>query len=408
MTRSACLEWISASKHWRDIGSATVALGDGYASAAVACSAIEWPASTSMSPRGLGEVIDEFARTHEIAAISLDGPHGWRDPCASGSQGVGRAAERSSATPGKTGCFGTTFPATYVGWTSFCIAVFDHLLSLEHVRLANDVRACRLDRPAPGNYYVLECFPTVTWRTSGLVPLPGKGKHPDTAPFADALAARWGLRGIEVGVGHDDLQAVVAALVAASLFGCGVPIAHGIPASTLSAREGSADHRVEGLIWDARPPEIQEAGDANGLAQSKSQRYSTRRRGDLPPKPLNRALGSATMLGYDFERAKPFISAIPCGRWSAYKDVATAAGNPDAYMAAGNDLRASNGTIDGYWRVIHSDGSIADGFVAHAVNLPRDPESARARLKSEGIRFDHRGRADKSQRFRYQDWVESR
>jgi alkylated DNA nucleotide flippase Atl1 len=153
---------------------------------------------------------------------------------------------------------------------------------------------------------------------------------------------------------------------------------------------------------------MQAAGDAHRLAQSKSQGGSTRQRGDLQPKPHNRALGSATVSSYDFQRAKPFISAIPRGRWSAYKDVATAAGNPDAYMAAGNDLRASNGTIDGYWRVIHSDGGIADGFVAHAVNQPRDPESARARLQSEGIRFDHRGRADKSQRFTYQDLVRSR
>jgi alkylated DNA nucleotide flippase Atl1 len=109
--------------------------------------------------------------------------------------------------------------------------------------------------------------------------------------------------------------------------------------------------------------------------------------------------------GYDFERAKPFITGIPRGRWSSYKDVAAAAGNPDAYMAAGNDLRASGGEIDGYWRVIHSDGSIADGFVAHSIKHPRDPDSARARLESEGIRFNRRGLADKSRHFGYEEWV---
>jgi alkylated DNA nucleotide flippase Atl1 len=33
------------------------------------------------------------------------------------------------------------------------------------------------------------------------------------------------------------------------------------------------------------------------------------------------------MTSMDFARARAFIEAIPAGRWAAYKDVATAAGN---------------------------------------------------------------------------------
>jgi alkylated DNA nucleotide flippase Atl1 len=110
------------------------------------------------------------------------------------------------------------------------------------------------------------------------------------------------------------------------------------------------------------------------------------------------------MSGFDFERAKAFIAAIPRGRWSSYKDAAGAAGNPDAYMSAGNLLRASGGTIPNYWRVLHSDGSIADGFISHAPGRPNDPVSARELLESEGIRFDQKGRAREAQRFRYEDW----
>ena len=40
-----------------------------------------------------------------------------------------------------------------------------------------------------GHYYVLECFPTVTWRSAGLAPLPAKSKRPNTLTFASELAS---------------------------------------------------------------------------------------------------------------------------------------------------------------------------------------------------------------------------
>jgi alkylated DNA nucleotide flippase Atl1 len=111
--------------------------------------------------------------------------------------------------------------------------------------------------------------------------------------------------------------------------------------------------------------------------------------------------------GFDFKQAIPFIAAIPRGRWSSYRDVAGAAGNPKAHQSAGNHLRDSGGTIENYWRVIHSDGSVAEGFIAHAPGRPNDPVSARDLLASEGVRFDRNGYADAAQRFWYEDWDES-
>lgn len=114
------------------------------------------------------------------------------------------------------------------------------------------------------------------------------------------------------------------------------------------------------------------------------------------------------MSSFDFRQAIPFITSIPSGRWSSYRDVAAAAGNPKAYQAAGNHMRDSAGSIENYWRVIHSDGSIADGFIARAPGRPSDAISARDLLASEGVRFDRNGNADESQRFWYEDWDGSR
>lgn len=76
----------------------------------------------------------------------------------------------------------------------------------------------------------------------------------------------------------------------------------------------------------------------------------------------------------------------------AYKDVAIAAGNPDAGRPIGNWLRVEGPTIAKYWRVLQSDGSVADAFVAYAAGGPQDSISARELLSREGVHFDSRGR----------------
>lgn len=111
------------------------------------------------------------------------------------------------------------------------------------------------------------------------------------------------------------------------------------------------------------------------------------------------------MSDFDFTRALAFIEAVPVGRWTSYKDVAAAAGNPKAAQSAGNHMRNSGGTIRNYWRVIHSDGSVPENFTAPADQGPTDPYSARQRLMTEGVRLDVGGCADPKQYFSYEDWL---
>jgi alkylated DNA nucleotide flippase Atl1 len=56
------------------------------------------------------------------------------------------------------------------------------------------------------------------------------------------------------------------------------------------------------------------------------------------------------MPGLNYASAQAFIASIPDGCWTSYKDVAIAAGNPDAAMSIGNWLRKSGGSIEKYWR----------------------------------------------------------
>jgi hypothetical protein len=243
-----------ASRRWRDVGVAALTLSDsGGSVSAVDVPAIEWPHRTPLTPRALAEVIDEYSLANEICAVSIDGPQGWRNPVAPEAQGVGRACERSARTPGKTGLRGTTYPANQVGWISFSIELFDCFLERDYVSLASDPAIRGLEVPALHHYYVLECFPTVTWRSSGLKSLPAKTKSPNTMSFAQPLRGRWPLPELPSTIGHDDLQAIVAALVAASLFGFGTSISHGTAAIELPGDEGSSGYRAEGVIWDATP-----------------------------------------------------------------------------------------------------------------------------------------------------------
>jgi alkylated DNA nucleotide flippase Atl1 len=111
--------------------------------------------------------------------------------------------------------------------------------------------------------------------------------------------------------------------------------------------------------------------------------------------------------GFDFRSAIPFIEAIPSGRWTSFTDVAAAAGNPAAFMAAGNHMRDSAGTVRNYWRVIRSDGSVPENFTAPADRGPKDAYWARQKLIKEGVRFSLAGLADPNLRFSYEEWLRS-
>ncbi len=237
-----------ASASWADNGSALIELDrDAARFVSVVPGAIAWP-SSALTPAALAGAIDAFARSRGVLAVSLDGPAGWRDPkTPPEAPGVGRRCEYECRTQGKTGVYPRTYPSTQRAWIEHCIAVFDALLAKPGVSFARERGAL----PPPGGYFVLESFPTSTWRASGLAPLPGKGKRPALAPYVEALSAAFGLPAFSPAT-HDDLQGVVAALAAvAALGGPARALVHGVPPRSIASSDGP--RRVEGLIWDAMP-----------------------------------------------------------------------------------------------------------------------------------------------------------
>lgn len=255
-----------ACRSWRDNGSAVLEFqpGENPAWVAVRPSAIVWPqAPLSPSPQGLANHILQFVTENKIHAISLDGPQGWRDPFPEPATrpGVGRWCEYLAHCPAKAGGFGVTYPAAQMGWFEFCVELFaalraNPLIALAEIPGANE--STRLP-PQPDRPYLLETFPTSTWRTSGLRPLPDKGRVGGNRAVLRAYAQRlfecFGLPAGDGWVGtHDDLQAVVAALPAAALLGgpC-LPVPRGHPGRVEYGTAELPPHWVEGLIWDARP-----------------------------------------------------------------------------------------------------------------------------------------------------------
>ena len=219
LDHSRCVLGIDlACRSWDDIGSALVAFGDGRFRDAVP-GVLAWP-TEALTPTAVARCIDVFARDHDVAAVSIDGPHAWRDPTTPTSRpGVGRACEYESRTPGKTGTRGVACPSTFLRWIQFSIDVFAELLSRPDVALVND-RAGDIE-PRPAGYWLMECFPTSTWRTSGLDVLPGHRRAPADVVerFARRLVAAYGLPSSAVTSDHDDLQAVVSTLPAVGLLG---------------------------------------------------------------------------------------------------------------------------------------------------------------------------------------------
>lgn len=248
-----------ACKSWADNGSALLSFAVGGEPGWRECrpGAIDWPAGP-LTPEAMARAVDGFAVACGVSAVSIDGPQGWRSPEAGSRRGVGRWCEFQAGTPGKTGEYGSTYPGNYAGWVRFSIEVFEQLAALGNSVLANETDAggTPLEPLEPGRYYLLECFPTSTWRSSGLGPLPGHRKAPPdiVERYAAALVDRFGLPSGASTRHHDDLQAVVAALPAAALLGgpCDA-VPRGQPRVRQLALGDAPDHWVEGLIWDACP-----------------------------------------------------------------------------------------------------------------------------------------------------------
>jgi hypothetical protein len=248
-----------ACRTWQDTGTALLSFtaGDSQRWQTARCSVISWPAEP-VSAEAMSKVIDAFALEHRVAAVSVDGPQGWRQPETEDRPGVGRWCEYLARTQGKTGTYGVTYPGTQVGWIRFSIEVFERLVAMGHALLVNEPAPLLLPQSTPGTYWLIECFPTQTWRSSKLAPLPGKSSRPpaDVPGWAASLWQRYSLPETGPWSGsHDDLQAIVACLPAAGLLGAPcVSIPLGNSGRWIDAADARPRHWVEGLIWDAGPP----------------------------------------------------------------------------------------------------------------------------------------------------------
>lgn len=108
-------------------------------------------------------------------------------------------------------------------------------------------------------------------------------------------------------------------------------------------------------------------------------------------------------MGMDRRQAIRFIAAVPAGFWTAYSDVAAACGS-DSPRSVGLWLRGSGDTIPNYWRVLTVKGEVPETFVGGGSG-PLDAESARDRLRREGVWVDADGIARQEQRFTIEDWI---
>jgi subtilisin family serine protease len=253
-----------ASAGWSSVGNAIIEFdADSQKLEAVRPAVIDWP-SGDLSPNALADAIDAFARANDVSAVALDGPQGWRDPATpAGLPGVGRRCEFECRTQAKTGVYPTTYPGNQRSWIEFSIAVFDRLLSKPDVILAD--ATANQDRRR--GYLVAECYPTSAWRSSGLSPMPGKSKRPDLASYAAGLRTAYDLPPITLSMSHDDLQAIVAALVAVAIVG---GPARAIPCGTREstvAGPSAEPSRIEGFIWNVSPrggprPALRRSGES--------------------------------------------------------------------------------------------------------------------------------------------------
>jgi hypothetical protein len=206
----------------------------------------------------MSNAIRQFVHDEGIAAVSLDGPQGWRLPNVENRRGVGRWCEFQARTQGKTGEFGRTYPGTQQPWIRFCIDVFSALLEDDNVLIVNDP-SCGIVKTLSCGFWLIECFPTSTWRTSGLKALPGKSRMRRQAvdPWWQMLRDSYQLpKGTGWTGTHDDLQALVAALPAAALLGgpC-VAVPRGLAGAITPSTQTTPAHWTEGIIWDCSPNE---------------------------------------------------------------------------------------------------------------------------------------------------------
>jgi alkylated DNA nucleotide flippase Atl1 len=101
--------------------------------------------------------------------------------------------------------------------------------------------------------------------------------------------------------------------------------------------------------------------------------------------------------GKDWSRLHAALAAMPAGSWTSYSDCAELIASH--HVPVGQHMANTPGLLNGH-RVLSSSGRVAEGF---RWLDPEDDRDVREVLRAEGVRFDDKGRAAPSQRFRADD-----
>lgn len=194
---------------YRDIGVALVTYeGDGRGDA-LSARAFDVPLIGRPSVQALASWLREMVEAHDVRCVCIDGPLGWRSPDTDSPHC--RLSERAVRAPGKTGLPPDGVkPRTYLGFTTFSIALFEALLGAADWALPGAPQA------TPQARVVTESFPTAGWRALGLSPLMAKGRASvaDVQEAGARLQARTGITLEQVRT-HDQLQAVMGGIAGA-------------------------------------------------------------------------------------------------------------------------------------------------------------------------------------------------
>ena len=194
---------------YRDIGVALVTCDGNGAEESLSARAFDVPLSGRPSVTALATWLREMVEAHDVRCLCIDGPLGWRSPHTDSPHC--RLSERAVRAPGKTGLPPDGVkPRTYLGFTTFSIALFEALLGSTDWALPGDPEAASHAR------VVTESFPTAGWRALGLSPLMAKGRASvaDVQNAGARLQARTGITLEQVRT-HDQLQAAVGGIAGA-------------------------------------------------------------------------------------------------------------------------------------------------------------------------------------------------
>lgn len=251
-----------ALRRYRDIGTAMLSFEPGGDAMHVETDVISWPTGKP-DVKSIARIVANHVERYEIHAVAIDATLAWREPepdIGPPRPGVGRWAERLLHTQSKTGPPGRTFPKTQQRWTQLGIELGQLWLQTAVADLVEVTRDQPCETLNTGRFYLLESYPTATWRAAGCKPLPGKSTFrkggEDLQQWKRQLAERFDLQWPGEVTTHDDLQAVVTALPAVAWLGGPVHAqAFGLP---MRWREAvNPPQPFEGLIWIARPSTTQ-------------------------------------------------------------------------------------------------------------------------------------------------------